>query len=423
MINKNAQLKIEKKENVVSRERIAVHTQNNYKLKARVLKKDLRDILFWMAVSAIMLKPESIAYFGWAMFDNILDYFKIAISFVCILVYFIKKKKNKVVVLAVVDKIVAAIVTIINGGDIKEALIFLITAFVFMLMIYWGCDNKNIISALYYVLTIFCIINIITIMLFPKGMYSTQEIGWEKNWFLGYKTILPLYTIPESALAFLFYYNTGKIRHLFIFLIAIIQPFMEGGAGAMISSIVLMLGFWISLSDMTKMKRLMNVRFIFIGHIIVSYLLIIGNLTEKLGREFFALFKKNSTLTTRTTILWPINVKAFLQRPILGYGYLKQDDFLKVLGAHRAHNMSLAIMISSGIVGFLVFIYFIRHLHISTQKYIGTRAYGFCASCICALFISGLTEAYDNLGIAGIIYIIPYFLPLLFEKSYETIRV
>ena len=386
--------------------------QNQYKFKTKVSKKGFLNFLFWMIISAVILKPESIAYFGWTVFDKTLDYFKIVISFVCILAYIIKKKKSRIVLLAIADKILAVIVTIINGGDIKSALIYTITAFVLALMVYWGCENKNIISALYYVLTIFCFINMITIIFFPKGMYSTREIGWEKNWFLGWKTVLPLYTIPESALAFLFYYNTGKIRHIFFFLVAIIQPFMEQSAGAMVSSMVLITGFWIAQSDMVKMKRFMNVWAVFIGYLIASYLLIIGNITSNINKMFFTILGKDSTLTTRTTILWPINVKAFLQRPIWGYGYLKQNDFLNVLGAHRAHNMALGILITSGIIGLLIFIYFIRQLHKSTQKYIGTRAYGFCASSIFALFTAGLIEAYDHIGAGVIIYVMLYCLPL-----------
>lgn len=391
--------------------------QNQYKFKTKVSKKGFLNFLFWMIISAVILKPESIAYFGWTVFDKTLDYFKIVISFVCILAYIIKKKKSRIVLLAIADKILAVIVTIINGGDIKSALIYTITAFVLALMVYWGCENKNIISALYYVLTIFCFINMITIIFFPKGMYSTREIGWEKNWFLGWKTVLPLYTIPESALAFLFYYNTGKIRHIFFFLVAIIQPFMEQSAGAMVSSMVLITGFWIAQSDMVKMKRFMNVWAVFIGYLIASYLLIIGNITSNINKMFFTILGKDSTLTTRTTILWPINVKAFLQRPIWGYGYLKQNDFLNVLGAHRAHNMALGILITSGIIGLLIFIYFIRQLHKSTQKYIGTRAYGFCASSIFALFTAGLIEAYDHIGAGVIIYVMLYCLPLLFENT------
>lgn len=52
----------------------------------------------------------------------------------------------------------------------------------------------------------------------------------------------------------------------------------------------------------------------------------------------------------------------------------------------------------------------------------GTRAYGFCASCILALFTAGLIEAYDNIGVAGIIFVMIYFLPLLFENDGNEVR-
>lgn len=381
-----------------------------------ISRKNLLSTSFWMIVIAIMLKPESLDYLGWIKFDKILDILKIIIVLGCILAYLFAKKKSYIVIFAIAHKLLAIIVTVMLKGDIKMSLIYALNAFFFAVIIYWGCDNKNIINALYCVLTLFLVINILTIMLYPSGMYRTQEIGWEKNWFLGWKTILPLYTIPESALSFLYYHNTGKKRHIIIFFVSIVQPFMEGSAGAVISSVVLLLGFLATQLNIAGIKYFLNLLSILIGYILTSYLLIIVNITEKIGDKLFSVFEKDSSLTTRTTILWPINIQAFLNRPIWGYGYLKQDDFINILEGHRAHNMFLGILISSGIIGLAFFICFILYLHKSTKKYMQTRAYRFCVSCILALFTAGLIEAYDNIGVAETVYVLIYFLPLLFEN-------
>lgn len=373
------------------------------------------NILFWMIVLAIMLKPESIAYLGWIKLDKTLDLLKIIVILGCILSYFFMEKKNNMVIFSIAHKLLAVIVTVLLKGDIKMALIFALNAFFFALIIYWGCDNRRIISALYYTLAIFLIVNFFTIILYPGGMYSTQAVGWEKNWFLGWKTTLPLYIIPGSALSFLFYHNTGKKRHIAIFLVAIVQPFMEGSAGAIISSLVLLFGFLIAQSDLTKIKCFFNICFIFIGYALASYLLIVVNVTEKIGRSLFSLIGKDGTLTSRTTVLWPVNLQAFFDHPFWGYGYLKQEDFLSILGGHRAHNIFLGILVSSGIVGLMIFICFILYLHKSTKRYIGTRAYTLCSSCILALLAAGLIEAFDNIGVAEIVFLMLYFLPILFD--------
>lgn len=378
-------------------------------------RKDLLDTLFWMIIIAIMLKPESLEYLGWLRLDRALDILKIVIVLGCILTYLFTKK-NYIVIFAIAHKILAVIVTIILKGDIKMALIYALNVFFFSVIIYWGCGNKNIITSLYYVLTLFIIINFISILFFPSGMYRTQEVGWGKNWFLGWKTILPLYIIPESALAFLFYHNTGEKRHIFIFLVAVIQPFMEGSFGAVLSSIVLLFGFIATQFNVAIVKYFLNICSILVGYILASYLLLIVNITEKIGESLYSLFGKDGTLTSRTTVLWPINIQAFLNRPFWGYGYLKQADFENILGAHRAHNIFLGIMVSSGIVGIAIFVFFILFLHKSSKKYIGTKAYGFCVTCLFALFTAGLLEAYDNMGVAGSIFIMIYLLPLLFDN-------
>ncbi len=388
----------------------------------KTLRKNLIDIFFWMIVVAIMLKPESFEYLGWIKLDKALDLCKIIVVSGSVIAYFFSDKKHNIVIFAVAHKLLAVIVTAMLNGDIKMALIFALNAFFFTAIVYWGCDNKNIICALYYVLTIFLIVNFISIILYPSGMYRTQEIGWEKNWFLGWKTILPLYIIPESALAFLFYHNTRKKRHIIIFLLSVSQPFMEGSAGAVISAIVLLTGFLVSILNIAVARYFFNICSIFVGYTLASYLLVIVNITEKMGKSLFVLFGKDGTLTSRTTVLWPINLQAFLNRPLFGYGYLKQENFINILGGHRAHNIFLGILISSGTIGLIVFIAFILYLHKGTKKYMGTRAYGFCASCILALFTAGLIEAYDNIGVAGIIFVMIYFLPLLFENDGNEVR-
>ena len=57
------------------------------------------------------------------------------------------------------------------------------------------------------------------------------------------------------------------------------------------------------------------------------------------------------------------------------------------------------------------------YLHKTTKRYIGIRAYSFCLTCILALFTAGLIEAYDNIGVAQIVFVMIYFLPLLFKRN------
>ena len=46
--------------------------------------------------------------------------------------------------------------------------------------------KRNFIHVAYIILTILILIDIVTIIMYPEGMYSTEL--YTTNWFLGYKT-------------------------------------------------------------------------------------------------------------------------------------------------------------------------------------------------------------------------------------------
>jgi Lipid A core - O-antigen ligase and related enzymes len=86
--------------------------------------------------------------------------------------------------------------------------------------------------------------------------------------------------------------------------------------------------------------------------------------------------------------LWQNGIKAFTKKPILGYGlenqgeayvgYYKVDDALFARPnsySDRAHNLILDILLTSGIVGLLVFAYFIYWVFINLIKTLKDEKY------------------------------------------------
>ena len=375
-----------------------------------------KGLIFWMVIIAIFIKPDSIAELLSPQFDTVLDMLRVLIAVIVFSLYVMYTKISTLFIACISYKLCVLLITIFNNGSIIQAFNYLATAIVLTIFIEWGIENEVIVDAIYCVLIVYLIINLVTILMFPKGMYiSNVEYNFYLNWFLGWKTTLPLYIIPEMLLSLLFFYNTGSWIHIIFFGLGAIQPFLETTGGGSAAVLIFVTTLILSLS---KFKKYINLLNSYLGLLLGSFLLIVMNVTSVYGKQIIEWFGKDPTLTTRTTVLWPINIKAFLNKPFIGYGLLGANDFDRILDSHRAHNMILAILVSSGIVGFFLFSALIMHIHKETITCLETGAYSICISSTTALFFAGLTEAFDYLGTAYIIFPIFYYMEYLFKNKY-----
>ena len=230
-----------------------------------------------------------------------------------------------------------------------------VTAFIIIISIMLKKDAVRCIRVLYRIMALLIYINVISMLLFPDGLYTaTGVVGTKKYYFLGHQNSLGLYSTIAIALGE-FRLQTEKkekfrLRNLII--LEAISLFYIIRVWSVISFIsvagIIAIIFYNRMSKKGWRISLvwslcMNI-VIFVLFVIMQNLQIFSTFLQKfLNREM--------TLSGRTPV-WAMAFNSFLQRPIWGVG---QGKGYEMFGFATTHNRYLNTMFTGGLVGFILF--------------------------------------------------------------------
>ena len=126
-----------------------------------------------------------------------------------------------------------------------------------------------------------------------------------------------------------------------------------------------------------------------------------------------SVLNKSTTLSGRDSV-WQSAAEFILRHPIIGNGYGAMVPYEKsgnVLSASHAHNQYLQMLLTGGVIAFLIFfaINIISTRRIDRVKLTkATAHYAFIAS-LSAIYTAYLTEAYTKIWWIYIVYILAYY--------------
>lgn len=270
--------------------------------------------------------------------------------------------------------------TIINNTDNFEAGLYAIMPCLSVAMIseyFMKRRPKAFISAVLKFLLLLLFIDLISIIVFPGGMYKTSL--QTANWFLGYKTervrsvIMPV--ILFSGLNDIYHNDQISLATWIVSGIAIIDTYLSGATGGLVAilSLCLMMAV-LSMSEAMKLRkyvfRLMNFKFLILTIILLNVVVVIfQNLT--LFESFITnVLGKEMTLTGRT-IIWANSWLYALESPIIGHGFITSTAYEKisgVLAGASPHNLLLGVFVYTGVIGIFVFLIMILFATSCTNK-------------------------------------------------------
>ena len=264
------------------------------------------------------------------------------------------------------------------------------------------------------------IIDLITIFLFPNGLYVTPS--YTDNWFLGYKTArVRLATMPVVMYAAVYSLrknNKLDIKFWIISFLAMLDTFLSKNTGGVLCILGFNLILWfIYFSKSEKMRekalKVMNFRLIVIIILIIT---VIVNVAQNLS--LFDIFMSNSdekaiTLLARTRI-WSVCLDLFNQSPILGNGYITSDVFVDLVGfseATQPHSLLMAILVYTGIIGAIVFLFIINRVFSYGKNNSVTSASVVCKAYIICFLLQGIISMhlFAQFFYAG--FVMAYYLP------------
>ena len=406
-----------------------------------ILRKPNKSRLLWMLLFLAFLKPGYFENVEWL--DKLFDITRIITVIVLGYYNFIyKRKKSYLALFILAYSLIPLSSTIINGGDVFSALVLCAISFgatmIFDIVISEIPDL--LFRTLLPVLEILIYINLLTIFIFPQGLYLfITEQGWisDQCWILGLRNAQTLYLMLGCVVELLNYItHKVKIKSIIRLITMYTVVWITISVLNIGSGILGFIAFGIlSLILVIIKKNKLRLNFVFVSlfHIIMS--LIITNMNTLSSYAIFVFIRGTGNTVFARSIIWSTVWDKIIQNPILGYGLQKSDNMRWLTsiaaGATTAHNTFLDILFRGGVSTFIVFIAILliigRRLKNSECP---IQLYNWASVSLFTTFIIAQAEGAMSGGnfylLIGLLWITPAFSKLINyqeEGRFETTRI
>lgn len=342
------------------------------KLKISIQKLSLEKSLGLLLLLYIIIQTMEIPYikryigFTWSAI------FYLFAAAIALTVYMGKGvKKDAEIFLFGLFIIIVGIVSIFNNGSITY-LVGMFAPLIIVASLFMCCHSEqeklNVISVLEVFYTILLMIDIITMILYPNGLYSDEL--YTTYWFLGYKTQRMVYIFP--LLIFRAYKGKFKgkkqLKSLILLIAMVLLVLWKADNKSSIVGVVFFLCMTIIISMVGTENQvrkglvcvLTDFRLFFAIYVVLFIIFVIYQNMTFVSDFFINVLDRTITFSGRTRI-W-INCLDYVSlKPIFGHGILTTNQYIKVTGMQagsNAHNLILTYLVSSGIVGTGIFFLF-----------------------------------------------------------------
>lgn len=370
------------------------------------------------------LQPAGLNYIA-PWLENIFDVWKLLSIFVVVVIYLSKRQVSPIILTITIYEVIRFISTFINNGDYWKLLIECASVITLSMLIEIALkwDAFSFLQTTVFLLTIICVFNLITVLAFPNGIYSTN---FERNWLLGYDNSHITFILPLAIFYMLYAYckKYGLFRKFLYLAIIFSSIFITWSATSVVG--ISLFSLLCLLSEMNIRPRWINLKTCIIFAGVLFALLVILRAEDSLSYLIVDILGKNLTLTGRTFI-WNKGFEAFLKKPILGCGVLDTSSIRLLLGgASHCHNMFLNILFESGLLGMFCFVG-ILFMMFKPLKQVHDSQYGYLIyiAFLC-YFVIFQAEVYNLMfffSVCTISYNLPMVISQLESKRYVKKRV
>ena len=286
-------------------------------------------------------------------------------------------------------------------------------------------DADALLDSATAVLGTYVILNLLTILMFPKGMYEYSN--YTENYLFGYRNNMLMITLPAMIFACVRsfkYYNRLTISSIVISAVCVSSVLLAFSATSVVGTAILcviilmaVIGFMPKIFNMAT-YIIINMAYFF-GVIILrvqNYFAFI--IVDVLGRDL--------TFTGRTTI-WDKALEAFVNSPVFGVGEIETKASRDLIGASHAHNYYLDLLYKNGVPGFILFMLVIVICGVALYKMRDEGKIPFLISgALLAFSIALQSEAYYNIyqffPILALAAFVPYVLPQKDENGNQIFK-
>ena len=266
-------------------------------------------------------------------------------------------------------------------------------SFVFLLDYMFSSDMEKVVSVLTLHYEILVYGNLITVFLFPEGMYN---LGTGRNyWLLGQVNQIILYVLPAMVLELLYSRYVRKnrypgIRACMLITTGIVTVIVVWSATAVVGMMIF-LGILI-LEYIAGIK--INLKYGILASVIIFLAFVIFRVQDMFAYFIVNILHRNLTFSTRTEV-WDRALACIQEKVILGYGAETSEQAVKHFGYLTPHNRCLYLMYQGGILMLGVFWGIIFKGAQALKRAAGTKAAVYTGAGMTALLIMMQFESYN----------------------------
>ena len=297
---------------------------------------------------------------GILVLDWIVNISCILFSIIIISFYLLKREISKFSLCLIIYCMILFVSTILSEtASLYKffATHFRIVSLTFYLDLGFKYYYKNIINSFYWSFFILTIINFLTIVLYPNGLYFYRQ--HTNNWFFEYDNRHILMYLP--AIMFMFFrttlYNTKfKIYDFILFGIITYCIFYCFSATSIMGYSVLLV--YLLLRKYIDKFKIFNSITYAISYVTVFFGIVIFRLQRFFSVLIVDILGKDLTFSKRT-VVWDRTIAFIKQRFIFGYGVEHIEVITQKLNGWAyttAHNTILDVLYKGGIIALIAFI-------------------------------------------------------------------
>ena len=224
--------------------------------------------------------------------------------------------------------------------------------------------RKNAGRAIEFIFTLWLLLFILSVFYIKSGHVIFEDLGTDYTYFLGTDNYSAFATIPMLGVVIFFNSNKkdifSKIK-LFILSMGLCVSYIYTKAvSAGISTIILVILCIIG-KHWNKMIKILTINRVMIAAFLLLVLIIKYDIQNYFLHliSFLGKAEKGSTLNSRT-IIWNMALNLVRLHPFLGIGELSTESIENYVlyGVEHAHNLFLDLLIKTGFVGLIAYLYF-----------------------------------------------------------------
>lgn len=272
---------------------------------------------------------------------------------------------------------------------------------------YYGLkmSTKATISTLNFVLNLLCLINVVSIILYPNGIF-VQSNYYDldiKYWFLGNRNPMSRFILISLSITLIhsfIYHNRVTLKHAILVVIHIVTIIYLNSITALLSTIFVIL---IALIHKQKpYSKHINIITFYISGIILSYLIVVNHIQYNF-LDALSFLGRDVTLSGRDYV-WARTIKVISQNFLFGRGFLEKTEIFRLIGASHPHNFFLWILFHSGLMGLLLYSYIIVTVSNMVKVHMSAFYIRICFAVISSLFIMGIAESLTQMPLIFTIF-------------------